>query len=85
MILRNREERALMLVYRHSILAQMLSRPKGGVTLASLGYPTMGTLLDMLCHLRTRIAGQEEFPDEIGFFLAIPQGTSGAYHARRAR
>ncbi len=70
-LLRACEKRALVYVYRPSMLAERLSRPDAQAFLRAQGYEdfTVPGALDTLCgHMRPG----EEFPHEIGVFLDYP-------------
>ena len=65
------EQRALLLVYRPALLACSLARPEARRILSEAGYPD-GGVEELLTHLKRRLAGRQEFPQEIGLFLDYP-------------
>ena len=69
-VLRVRERRALVLLYRRRELEELLSRAAERTFLQALGYgPTLG---ECLRELRRRLAGEASFPHEIGLLLGYP-------------
>lgn len=65
------EKRVLLYVYRPRLLAQDLGNKDAMEILESLGYPC--SCVDRsVVKLVNRLAEQEEFPHEIGFFLGYP-------------
>lgn len=62
---------ALVYVYRPSRLAADLARPGAGQLLRPYGYTSL-ELRPALAQLRSRLAGDGEFPHEIGAFLGYP-------------
>ena len=69
------EKRALVLVYRKSLLSRELSRPAAADFLHSIGYPHTDPSIwfdSALRHLRSRIGSSGGFPHEIGLFLGYP-------------
>jgi len=69
-------KRVFLLVYRKDKMISYLSQPSVSAFLRTEGYfgdissPDFLTLT--LAHLRNRIARNEDFPHEIGFFLGYP-------------
>lgn len=70
-ILRKREERALLYVYRENMLQNDLARP--GVTefMSSYGYSGLN-LAETIERLKIRVNQGQDFPHEIGLFLSYP-------------
>lgn len=62
----------LVFLYRPAMLSETLSDPLVKERLARLGYPTESSWRKQLAHLRKRMATDEEFPHEVGFFLGYP-------------
>ena len=65
------ERRALVMVYRKSILTSHLQTECNKTFLSRYGYPQDGTLSDYLEILSKRL-DCESFPHEIGVFLGYP-------------
>ena len=65
------ERRALVIVYRKSILEKHLQSHLNRAFLSQCGYPEIGSLADYLNVLRTRL-DCDSFPHEIGVFLGYP-------------
>ena len=65
------ERRALVIVYRKSILEKHLQSHFNRAFLSQCGYPEIGSLADYLNVLRTRL-DCDSFPHEIGVFLGYP-------------
>lgn len=70
-VLREREGRALMYLYRTSELAGALKCPLVQAFLRECGYDSFD-MEDVLQCLRARLELSEEFPHEIGVFLGYP-------------
>jgi len=70
-ILRETEEKLLILVYRPDKLLAYLVRDEIKAFLVSMGYPEDGNLETYLDILSSRLQ-QEDFPHEIGAFLGYP-------------
>lgn len=71
-VLCNRCENALVLVYDHALLEACLRQPMVQRALKRIGYPVAEPLAQMLAFLSMRVCGEEGFPHEIGFFLGYP-------------
>lgn len=69
-ILQIKDGHALLYVYRKERLQQDMACPKVAAFLALWGY--RGSVNHIIRQLRHRVAEQEEFPHEIGFFLGYP-------------
>ncbi len=69
-ILQIKDGHALLYVYRKERLQQDMACPKVAAFLALWGYH--GSVNHIIRQLRHRVAEQEEFPHEIGFFLGYP-------------
>lgn len=72
-ILRETEEKLLILVYRPDKLLAYLTGEEINKFLASMGYPVDGTLEAYLDILSSRLS-EGDFPHEIGAFLGYPIG-----------
>ena len=70
-VLRVRDGRALMYLYRPGELAAAIAREDVWRFLASCGYDTP-TVPSVLAHLRRRLRACPSFPHEIGVFLEYP-------------
>lgn len=73
LVLRYRNHKALIYVCRKNMLNADLQKPGVGAFLTEFGYSVM-TADATLAHLKERIAGNDEFPHEIGIFLGYPLG-----------
>lgn len=71
LVLRRRENTALIYVFRHKKLAADLKRPGVDALLRENGYTEL-SVSGALEHLRVRLAENEAFPHEIGVFLGYP-------------
>lgn len=71
-ILRHREGRSLILVYRYSALQRILATPENLSFLAEHGYAGCRNADDCLQILAVRVVAAESFPHEIGLFLGYP-------------
>ena len=65
------ENRALVMVYRRSVLEKHLQLRAAAAFLAQYGYRTGGGIDECLRFLKTRL-GCDSFPHEIGVFLGYP-------------
>lgn len=70
-ILRKREKRALLYVYREALLRQDLARPGVAELMAHYGY-TRGSIGETIERLKVRVNQGQDFPHEIGLFLSYP-------------
>ncbi|MFQ8602088.1 MAG: DUF3793 family protein [Anaerovoracaceae bacterium] len=70
-LMRYRNKRALIYVYRRSKLIQDFSDSRAKEFLNIFGYGGM-TLTQMLEVLSCKLSSQEDFPHEIGIFLGYP-------------
>ena len=70
-ILRECEKRALVMVYRRSVLEKHLQSRGSRAFLAQYGYPPEGGIDECLRFLKTRL-DCDSFPHEIGAFLGYP-------------
>ncbi len=70
-VLRTRNRRSLIYVYRPGALAVNLSAPQAIVLLRQFGYDSL-EIEDALAMLRRRFAAEGDFPHEIGLFLGYP-------------
>lgn len=80
--LRRQRAHVLLLIYRPVVLQRLLRRSKAQVLLAECGYPSGGSLDELLQHLKERMqtsgaggrctGAGERFPHEIGLFLGYP-------------
>lgn len=70
-VLRRKENSALIYVCRRSRLAEDLQRPGVACLLADFGYTDI-SVSGAIEHLKIRLAENEEFPHEIGIFLGYP-------------
>ena len=77
--------RALLLVYRQELLQSQLAHPLARELLRRDGYPLDGELEELLDHLALRLAGQREFPHEIGLFLGYPPEDVEGFQVHRGR
>lgn len=71
-ILRHGRQRTLLLAWLPDLMETALKSPTAQKALAGLGYPVDAGAEAMLQHLKARMAGSEDFPHEIGFFLGYP-------------
>ena len=71
-ILCSRGNRQLLLVYHRARLELALADPLAQGLLKEAGYCLEGTVEELLEHLRGRLAGERDFPHEIGIFLGYP-------------
>lgn len=71
LVLRRRENTALIYVCRHKKLAADLTRSGVDTLLAAFGYSDL-SVEGALEHLRSRLAESDDFPHEIGVFLGYP-------------
>ncbi len=72
-LLRYRNEKALIYVCRRNRLEADLRKPRVAEFLAEYGYTEM-TARAAIRHLRDRLADNDDFPHEIGIFLGYPLG-----------
>ncbi|MBP3700900.1 MAG: DUF3793 family protein [Lachnospiraceae bacterium] len=72
-VLRQKNDRVLVYVYRHKRLCQDLNKPGVAEFLQTCGYEEI-TVEYALERLKRRIARQGGFPHEIGLFLSYPLG-----------
>ena len=70
-LLRLRNGRALIYLYRASQMQERMRNPEIQRFLRRCGYCTFA-LQDVLQHLEERVQGEREFPHEIGIFLGYP-------------
>ena len=70
-VLREKEGRALLYLYRERDLESALRCLRIQAFLKECGYRSF-QLENVLAHLRERLAASEEFPHEIGIFLGYP-------------
>ena len=71
--LRQGKERTLLYLYRERALDETLLRPDVRALLTSYGYEAFSAQ-SALRTLQRRLAGEREFPHEIGLFLGYPLG-----------
>lgn len=77
------ENRAMLLVYRRSVLERHLLEVENAAFLFQAGYP-VGSLEDTLSHLAQRLA-LEDFPHESGIFLGYPLADVKGFLRHRGR
>lgn len=65
-------QRALLMLFRRSLMAQQLAEPKRRAVLTQYGYAISWDLEQCLAHLASRISQSNGFPHEIGIFLGYP-------------
>lgn len=70
-VLRKRDHTALLYVYRETLLKKDIAKYGVSSFLTSYGYQKM-EVVDVLAHLKYRLAICETFPHEIGIFLGYP-------------
>ena len=73
-VLRRRQGRALLYVYRKSSLHHDLCSPGVARFLSSYGYGDIHNMDAALERLKNRLSDSEVFPHEIGVFLGYPLG-----------
>ena len=71
MVLRSRDNRALVYMFRPHAVEKILADPMAAALLRQRGYEQL-QLESCLRRLMSRIRQQEEFPHEIGLFLGYP-------------
>lgn len=71
LVLRRKENTALIYVCRRSKLEKDLQRPGVDRLLANFGYTDI-SVDGAIAHLKNRLAEKEDFPHEIGIFLGYP-------------
>lgn len=71
LLLHQRQNSALIYVFRPALLQKALSQPESKHLLASYGYP-MRKVNQALSFLKHKLSTQKEFPHEIGIFLGYP-------------
>jgi len=82
LMLRYRQGKALIYLYRPMRLRRDLMQPLCREILESLGYPGGGSGRD-LRYLMVRLSKEEEFPHEIGLFLGYPPEDVKAFMEHR--
>ncbi|MDR1193082.1 MAG: DUF3793 family protein [Peptococcaceae bacterium] len=84
-ILGERAERFLLLVYHRDKLSAQLAGAGQQAILRRQGYPATADLPAALAHLKKRVAGQEDFPHEIGIFLGYPPADVAGFQENRGK